>query len=716
MNSEPTTDTAPVEAPGAAPEPFVAVPMPLSALDQKILLHFPGLVVRKDLTNGLKQNAVVPTYVLEYLLGQHCATDDNAVIKAGLESVQKILAKHYVHRNQAQLVKSTIKEKGRHKVIDKLTVELNDKGGFYEAEFTNLGLKKVPVSDDFVRRFPKLLVGGIWCITDVTYEVAEDPKASPWQIDTLKPIQVASVDFEQFLKARAQFSTEEWMDVLMQSMGFNPEMFGRRAKLLTLIRLIPYCERNYNLLELGPKGTGKSHIYAEFSPHGMLISGSEVTAPKLFVSNASGKIGLVGYWDCVCFDEFAGKDKKVDKALVDIMKNYMANRTFSRGIEQLTAEASMVFMGNTKKSVAYMLKHSNFFEPLPDKYIDSAFLDRIHAYNPGWEVAPIRHELFTSGYGFVVDFIAEVLKHLRTEDFTGAYKKHFEITSEVSTRDQTGFEKTFSGLMKILFPDGNATAREVEELLSFAMEARRRVREHILRIDDTFKRHDFIYRSLSGGAPVTVLTPEEIQYPTFAGPRVQKAAEGEVSPKSREETITAVDSPPEKATANVVAEPQPGHVVVPENTKGWSYRRLFSKYLVGARRINIDDPYVRLFFQARNLMEFLQMVHDLVPEGDEVAVHLKTQSDMDSCVKQEENLNQISESFIGSRVAFAWEFDHSPNFHARSITTDTGWKITIDRGLDIFQKYESGPFSLEQAIQETRLTRGAEITYLRLQK
>ena len=714
MNSEPSTDKAPLEASGAVPEPFVAVPRPLSALDQKILLHFPGLVVRKDLTNGLKQNAVVPTYVLEYLLGQHCATDDNAVIKAGLESVQKILAKHYVHRNQAQLVKSTIKEKGRHKVIDKLTVELNDKGGFYETEFTNLGLRKVPVSDDFVRRFPKLLVGGIWCITDVTYEVAEDPKASPWQIDTLKPIQVASVDFEQFLRARAQFSTEEWMDVLMQSMGFNPEMFGRRAKLLTLIRLIPYCERNYNLLELGPKGTGKSHIYAEFSPHGMLISGSEVTAPKLFVSNASGKIGLVGYWDCVCFDEFAGKDKKVDKALVDIMKNYMANRTFSRGIEQLTAEASMVFMGNTKKSVAYMLKHSNFFEPLPDKYIDSAFLDRIHAYNPGWEVAPIRHELFTSGYGFVVDFIAEVLKHLRTEDFTGAYKKHFEITSEVSTRDQTGFEKTFSGLMKILFPDGNATAREVEELLSFAMEARRRVREHILRIDDTFKRHDFIYKSLNGGAPVTVLTPEEIQYPTFAGPRMQKAVEGEVPLESREEATTAGNSAPAKSNANVLAEPQPGHVVVPENTKGWSYRRLFANHLVGARRINIDDPYVRLFFQARNLMEFLHMLHDLVPEGDEVTVHLKTQSDMDSCVKQEESLNQITESFTGSRVAFTWELVHSPNFHARSITTDTGWKITIDRGLDIFQKYEFGPFSLEQAIQETRLTRGAEITYLRL--
>jgi ATP-dependent Lon protease len=688
-------------------------PSRLSALDQKILLHFSGLVVRKDLTNGLKQNAVVPTYVLEYLLGQHCATDDSEVIKAGLDSVQRILAKHYVHRNQAELVKSTIKEKGRHKVIDKLTAELNDKGGFYEAEFTNLGLKKVPVSDDFIRRFPKLLVGGIWCITDVTYEVAEDPKASPWQIDTLKPIQVASVDIEQFLKARSHFTTDEWMDVLMQSMGFNPEMFGRRAKLLTLIRLVPYCERNYNLLELGPKGTGKSHIYAEFSPHGMLISGSEVTTPKLFVNNATGKIGLVGYWDCVCFDEFAGKDKRVDKALVDIMKNYMANRTFSRGIEQMTAEASMVFMGNTQKSVAYMLKHSHFFEPLPDKYIDSAFLDRIHGFNPGWEVAPIRHELFTSGYGFVVDYIAEVLKHLRTEDFTGAYKKYFEVTSEISTRDQTGFEKTFSGLMKVLYPDGNASSTEIEELLSFAMEARRRVREHILRIDDTFKRHDFIYQPIAGGAAVTVLTPEELQYPTFSGPREKPAGEeSEQVETTTGEGLGATAGVVEMPTAPITA--QPGHTVVPENTKGWSYRRLFAQHLRGARQITIRDPYVRLFFQARNLMELLQLVHELVPEGDEAAVHLITASDAESCERQAENLDAMVTSFTGSRVAFSWELDHNPNFHARSITTDTGWKITIDRGLDIFQKFESGPFSVEQAIQEARLTRGAEISYVRV--
>jgi ATP-dependent Lon protease len=697
-----------------APDTLRAEPRQLSGLDRKIVQHFPGLVVRKDLTNGLKQNAVVPTYVLEYLLGQHCATDDVEVIRSGLESVQRILARHYVHRNQAELVKSTIKERGRHKVIDKITVELNEKGGFYEAEFTNLGIKKVPVSDDFVRRFPKLLVGGIWTITDVTYEVADDPKASPWQIDTLKPIQVASIDSEEFLRARAQFTTEEWMDVLMQSMGFNPEHFGRRAKLLTLVRLVPYCERNYNLLELGPKGTGKSHIYAEFSPHGMLISGSEVTAPKLFVSNASGKIGLVGYWDCICFDEFAGKDKKVDKALVDIMKNYMANRTFSRGIEQLSAEASMVFMGNTQKSVAYMLKHSHFFEPLPDKYIDSAFLDRIHAFSPGWEVAPIRHELFTTGYGFIVDYLAEVLKQLRTEDFTGAYKPHFEVVSEVSTRDQTGFEKTFSGLVKILYPDGRATAAEIEELLAFSMEARRRVREHILRIDDTFKRHDFSYRPRGGGPAVLVQTPEELQYPTFAAPRAKPSPDEPVPPKREGPGFQDAPAAGEGDRATLDRDPQPGHLVVPENTKGWSYGRLFGKYLRGAREITVRDPYVRLFFQARNVMEFLTMVHDLVPEGDEAAVRLITHADSESAEKQEEYLNQITASFTGSRISFSWEIDASPNFHARSIVTDTGWKISIDRGLDLFQKFDGGAFSVEQAIQEARLARGAEITYLRV--
>ena len=679
-----------------------------SPLDQKILEHFPGLVVRKDLTTELKQNAVVPTYVLEYLLGQHCATDDPAQISEGLESVRRILAKHYVHRNQAELVKSTIKERGTHKVIDKLTVELNEKGGFYEVEFTNLGLKKVPIDVDFIKRYPKLLVGGIWAITDVEYELPADPKASPWQISSVKPIQVAGVDQEEFLAARAKFSTDEWMDVLMQSVGFNPEPFTRRGKLLTLIRLIPFCERNYNLLELGPKGTGKSHVYAEFSPHGMLISGSEVTAPKLFVSNANGKIGLVGYWDCICFDEFAGKDKKVDKTLVDIMKNYMANRTFSRGIEQLTAEASMVFMGNTQKSVAYMLKHSHFYEPLPDKYIDSAFLDRIHAFNPGWEVQPVRHELFCTGYGFVVDYIAEVLKHLRTEDYTGLYKAHFEISSEVSTRDQTGFEKTFSGLMKIIHPNGKAKPEEIAELLEFAMECRRRVREQILRIDDTFKANDFAYQPVSGGPAVTVLTPEEQQYPAFAGLRPLNP-EGAPEITSAEAVIPT--APASTAAGSTPAKEQ--HLVVPENTKGWSYRRLFADHLRGCSAIIIRDPYIRAFHQIRNLVEFLRMVNEITPVGDEVTVHLITGSDQETMEKQVENLRQVQDSFAGTCTPLSWEIDASPNFHARSITADNGWKISLDRGLDIFQWFEFSAFKAEAAVQEARMVKGCELSYIR---
>ena len=690
-------------------------------LNNKILEYFPGLVVRKDLTAELKQNAVVPTYVLEYLLGQHCATDDPQQIQEGLETVRRILSKHYVHRNQSELIKSTIKDRGNHKVIDKLIVSFNDKEGFHQAEFTNLGIKKVPIDDSYVKRYPKLLVGGIWAISDVEYDLPIEPKASPWQIAGLKPIQVANVNYDEFLVARSNFSTDEWIDVLMQSIGLNPEQFTRRAKLLTLIRLIPFCERNYNFIELGPKGTGKSHVYAEFSPHGMLISGSEVTTPKLFVSNSNGKIGLVGYWDCICFDEFAGKDKKVDKTLVDIMKNYMANRTFSRGIEQLSAEASMVFMGNTQKSVAYMLKNSHFYDPLPDKYIDSAFLDRIHAFSPGWEVQPVRHDLFTSSYGFVVDYIAEVLKHLRTEDYTSLYKKEFEITSEVSTRDQTGFEKTFSGLMKIIHPDQNATKEEIAELLEFSMECRKRVRDQILRIDSTFNPNEFKYKPLNGAVSKKVHTPEEIQYPQFSN--IQTNTEESEFSENHSETFTKTGPKGsskkqfEKVDSSLTSKKtKECHIVIPENSKGWSYKKIFGEYLLGSKNIVIRDPYIRVFYQMRNLVEFLRTINELTPDGDEVKIHLITSAeneDKEKFEKQMDNLNQIKDSFSQTATPFSFEFDASNNFHARSITTDHGWKISLDRGLDIFQYFESSVLNAETNLQEARLTKGSEITFIR---
>ena len=484
----------------------------MNYLDQKINEHFPGLVVRKDLVKLVKGNAIVPTYVLEYLLGQYCATSDEASIHSGIETVREILRSHYVHRNEANLVKSTIREKGRHKVIDKVVVALNEKNDTYEATFANLGIREVLVDSDTVKRHPKLLVSGIWCIADIEYRYDEDPRLVPWILDTLKPIQLSQFDFDLYLEARKQFTLDEWIDLLVQSIGFDPAQFDLRRKLIQLMRLVPYCERNYNLIELGPKGTGKSHIYSDFSPHGILISGGEVTVPKLFVNNNTGKIGLVGYWDTVAFDEFAGRKKRANKALVDILKNYMANKTFSRGIDTIGAEASMVFVGNTAHEIDYMLMHSDLFEELPQQYYDSAFLDRLHFYIPGWEVEIIRGEMFSQGFGFVVDYLAELLRKLRSYDYTQKYQEHFELSSDISTRDRDGINKTFSGLMKILFPDGEAPKEDIEMILKFAIEGRKRVKDQLMRIDLTYPDVSFNFKNLPDGAETEVKTVEETQF------------------------------------------------------------------------------------------------------------------------------------------------------------------------------------------------------------
>ena len=485
----------------------------MNRLDQKITEHFAGLVVRKDLVKTVKGNAIVPPYVLEYLLGQYCATSDEASIQSGIEAVKEILRKHFVHRNEANLVKSVIRERGRHRVIDKISVALNEKTDAYEAVFSNLGIKEVLIDVDTVKKHPKLFVSGVWCIADLEYRFSDDSRIVPWILESLKPIQLSHFDLERYLKERHEFTTTEWIDLLVQSMGFNPEMFDQRAKLLQIMRLLPYCERNYNLIELGPKGTGKSHIYSEFSPHGILISGGEVTVPKLFVNNTTGRIGLVGYWDVVAFDEFAGKNKRVDRALVDILKNYLANKSFSRGVETLGAEASMAFVGNTQHNLPHMLMHSNLFDELPEKYYDSAFLDRIHFYIPGWEIEIIRGEMFSNGYGFVVDYLAEILRTYRNYDYSHGYERYFDLSSDISTRDRDGIHKTFSGLMKILFPEGEASKEDIELLLTFAVEGRKRVKDQLFRIDPTYAKVSFSYRSVGEDQMKLVKTLEEINYP-----------------------------------------------------------------------------------------------------------------------------------------------------------------------------------------------------------
>lgn len=684
----------------------------MSTLDQKINQHFAGLVVRKDLVKTVKGNAIVPSYVLEYLLGQYCATNDEPTIQAGIETVKDILAKHYVHRNESGLIRSIIKEKGRHKVIDRISVSLNDSTDAYEAEFANLGIKKVVVDSATVKKHPKLLVSGVWCLADVEYSFSEEKDSSPWIMGLLKPIQLSNFDMDSYLAARKQFSTEEWIDLLIQSVGFNPEMFGKRTKLSQLVRLIPFCERNYNLIELGPKGTGKSHIYSEFSPHGMLISGGEVTVPKLFVHNGTGKLGLVGYWDVVAFDEFAGKQKRVDKALVDIMKNYMANKSFSRGVETLGAEASMTFVGNTEHTVPHMLKHSDLFDPLPKEFHDSAFLDRIHSYIPGWEIDIIRGEMFSEGYGFVVDYLAEILRSLRSQDFSDRYKQHFTLSPEISTRDKDGINKTFSGLMKIIYPEGDASKDEIEELLRFSIEGRKRVKDQLMRIDATYANVKFSYTD-NAGKTFLVKTLEEAEYPAYyyrniANPT--ETAEQEINPSQKNATASIK---PDKVLNNELTEQ---HLSFQENQRDVSFDTLFGKYLKGAKEITLTDAYIRLFYQARNLMELVETVAKFKGKEDEVKFHLITKEDEYKSPQQQEYLEKIKESCTAVGIHFSWEFDTSGSIHARHIVTDHGWKILLDRGIDIFQQYDmSDAFTFSNRLQQYRQCKAFEVTYIRNQ-
>lgn len=666
---------------------------------------FPGLVVRKDLVKLVKGNAVVPSYVLEYLLGQYCASNDEETIKAGIENVKEILRLHYVNRNEAELIKSTIKERGHHKVIDKVGVELNAQEGVYEMTFSNLGIKKVPVDDRTVKNNEKLLVGGVWCLIDVEYEVREERGASPWSIRSLKPIQMASFDRDEFIEGRGKLETDVWIDTLLQSIGLNPEKFGRRNKFFQLMRLVPFCERNYNLIELGPKGTGKSHVYSECSPHGMLLSGGEVTLAKLFVNNATGKLGLVGYWDCIAFDEFAGKQKRPDKSLVDVMKNYMANKTFSRGIETLGAEASIAFVGNTMHSVPQMLKKSNLFEQLPDAYLDSAFIDRIHNYIPGWEVDIIRGEMFSSGYGFIIDYLSEVLHSMRELDYTTRYQKYFTLSPSISTRDKDGVQKTFSGLMKIVYPSGDATKEEIKELLTFAMEGRKRVKDQLFRIDPTYDPVDFSFSDNETGAKISAKTLEEVQYPNLYG----GASEGE---RPEPTSPLEVDAPDEFSLKDAPRVPENHVVEILENQTGVDYECLFGACLEGVRQITITDPFIRTFYQARNLMEFMEMLLRHKTPEDELSVILRTTVDDFNAESQQGYLNQIKESCGGVGIEFVYSFEDG--LHDRSIVTDTGWFMTLGRGLDIYQPCDlKNAFAFASRVQSQRPCKAFTVTYHR---
>lgn len=484
-------------------------------LDRKIIEHFPGKIVRKDLTSLMKRGAGIPTYVLEYLLGMYCATDDEAAIADGMARIRKILAENYARPEESEKIKSRIRELGQYTVIDKVSARLDEYRDLYVAQFTNLSIEPFVMPDEYVRQHTKILTGGIWCIMRIQYlrpeDIAEDPLAdifdddpaeqrgrlgkgrtsgkcrrgpedSPFKIASLTPIQMPSLDLSEFVSHRGDFTTDEWIALLLRSAGYEPSALTPRERLHFLTRMVPLVELNYNLCELGPRGTGKSHIYTEVSPYSYLLSGGQTTTAKLFANNAARagqRIGLVGHWDCIAFDEVAGMNFR-DQNAIQIMKGYMANGTFGRGTESFNAEASMVFEGNINDSVANMLKTTHLFDPFPPEFNnDSAFFDRIHCYLPGWEIPKMRSDLICERYSLITDCLGEFLHAMRRRDFTHHIDRHFRLNSDFNRRDEIGVRKTFSGLAKLIFPDGKMDREDVRMLLEYAVEGRRRVKEQL---------------------------------------------------------------------------------------------------------------------------------------------------------------------------------------------------------------------------------------------
>lgn len=451
-------------------------------LAEKLHTYFAGKIVRKDLTKKIKEGANVPVYVLEYLLGMYCSSRNEDEIEAGVQNVKQILAENYVRPDEAQKIISKLRERGSYTVIDKVAVKLNYKDDIYEAEFSNLGLKGVPIAANYVSDYERLLCGGIWCIVQMEYFYDEADKGCPFVIRKLTPIQMPGLDIDEVKAARTNFSDEEWIDLVLRSTGMEPSQFDKRVKWLHLARMIPLIENNYNLCELGPRGTGKSHIYKEISPNSILVSGGQTTVANLFYNMGNKTVGLVGMWDCVAFDEVAGIKFK-DQDGVQIMKDYMASGSFARGKEEKNAYASMVFVGNINQSVDVILKTSHLFEPFPEAMgNDTAFLDRMHCYIPGWEIPKYRPQYFTDDFGFITDYFSEVMRELRKISYADAIEKYFKLGSNLNQRDVIAVKKTVSGLVKLIHPDGQFTKENVEEILRFALEMRRRVKEQLKKI------------------------------------------------------------------------------------------------------------------------------------------------------------------------------------------------------------------------------------------
>ncbi len=672
-------------------------------LQDKIMDAFQGKVVRKDLAFQVKGNLPVPTYVLEYLLGQYCASDDEQIIEEGLEKVKSVIRNNYVNRADAEIVKGKIHEAGKYRVIDKVSVSLNERMDCYVASFANLGLAGIPIATNYVTANEKLLSGnGVWCIVTIGYIPGEDVRMH-WEIQTLKPIQISNVDINDYIAQRSKFTTGEWMDFLVHTIGLNPEKLNRREKFIVLARLMPHIENNFNFIELGPKGTGKSHVFQELSPYGVLVSGGDVTSARLFVKMSGNKeiLGLVGYWDVVAWDEFEQqKGKSVDPVLIDTMQNYLANKSFNRGGNPHEASASISFVGNTKHTVEYMLEHSHLFESIPTAFIKGAFLDRIHLYNPGWEVKMLKKDSFSTGYGLITDYIAAVLHELRGIDRSGELKKFVKFDASLSERDHLAIRKTFSGMMKLLYPDGVYTDVEALEIIDFAAECRKRVKDQLYIIDETFCAEParFEYQVLQNGQQHSVRTLEELN-------NLNAEDEG----REREDGLQRERIGIEK---KVKREPAPELTSsvksIRLNQKGVSYESLFGDYLKTARKIIVVDPFIRHPYQVANFMEFVQCARRCSEHAEELVIHLSTQNDEDKIPEMIDIFDDIKDDLSEHGIEFSYDFNAD---HDRYIDLDNGWIISLGRGLDIYDKV--GRFSLDALCQTDRRCKEFNVAYNR---
>jgi ATP-dependent Lon protease len=672
-------------------------------LQKKIMDAFIGKVVRKDLAFLVRGNLPVPTYVLEYLLGQYCASDDQEQIKQGLEKVKEVITNNYVQRQDAEMIKGLIHDQGRYRIIDNISVQLSERDDEYHASFANLGISHVPIGAQYVKQNPKLLSGnGVWCIVTVGYIPGENIKVR-WEIQTLKPIQISNIDVQDYIAQRQKFSTDEWIDFLIHTVGLNPDVMNRREKFICLSRLLPHVENNFNLMELGPKGTGKSHIYQELSPYGVLVSGGDVTSARLFVKMSGNKeiIGLVGYWDVVAWDEFEQqKGTATDGKLIDIMQNYLANKKFNRGKGTHEASASMCFVGNTKHTVPYMLRNSHLFESIPNSFIKSAFLDRIHLYNPGWEVSILKKSSFSQDYGLITDYIAAVLHELRKVDYSQLISQYADFSKTLSQRDMEGINKTFSGFIKLLYPDGKFTDEEAYEIIDYATECRKRVKDQIYIIDATFVEQgiaQFEYTK-PNGQKVQVETLERLE-----NPNIIIKYSGESTPEPETEPEEAPAPEPVKEEPKLTSK----HIDIRENQKGVSYKSLFGDYMRTAKKMTIIDPYIRAVFQIDNLVDLIRTFIESTTELEGLEIELHTYETDEKRPNLIDNLDQIQDDLARYNIEFTYAFDAD---HDRCIKLDNGWRMVLSRGIDIFEKFDR--FSLSNQRQELRRCRAFSVTYL----